>query len=275
MSPSPPPSSVLKAFSLTNTPTPLPGGQNTSYLSSTTVLKHIPPTPSHEAEWTSRTLSLLPPSAYFTLPTPIPSSTGSYVYENWTATRYCPGTDRPVGHWEELFEAARYFHQALEGVPEPGFLGKRTHPWARADRVAWGEEAVDVIPALAPLYEKLSSLRKEVGVIIAQLVHGDLSGNILFSDEKPPVVIDFSPFFRHVDYAVAIAVVDGIADFGEGEDLLRVAGLGVGRHAVQMLVRALLFRVVARSELVGVMGEVGEREMRGFESVMGIIQKYI
>ena len=106
----------------------------------------------------------------------------------------------------------------------------------------------------------------------AQLVHGDLSGNILFSDGTPPVVIDFSPFWRCVDYAAAIAVVDGIADFGEGEEVLRAAGLG--EDGMQMLVRALVFRIVARSELVGVMGEVMEREMMGFERVMGIIEKY-
>lgn len=109
-------------------------------------------------------------------------------------------------------------------------------------------------------------------------MHGDLSGNMLFSDGKPAVVIDFSPFWRHVDYAAAIAVVDGIADFGEGEGVLRPAGLGwdgdgLGRHGVQMVVRALVFRVVARSELVGGMGEVGEREMKGFERVMGVIER--
>ncbi|OBT65409.1 hypothetical protein VE03_06100 [Pseudogymnoascus sp. 23342-1-I1] len=166
--------------------------------------------------------------------------------------------------------------------PNPEFLGKRTHPWARADHVAWGEESttITIVPSLAPLYKRLLSLRKEVGVVIAQLVHGDLSGNVLFPSSQPPVIIDFSPFYRCVDYAVAIAVVDGIADFGEGEGLLRTAGMGwngerLGRHGVQMLVRALLFRVVARSELVGTMGEVGEREMMGFERVMGIIEKYV
>ncbi|OAF58724.1 hypothetical protein VC83_04958 [Pseudogymnoascus destructans] len=249
MSPTLPSSSVLKDFSLITAPTPLAGGQGQSFLCGTTVLKHIPPTPTEEAEWTSHTLSLLPPSAYFTIPTPILASTGSYVYENWTATQFCPGTDHPVGHWEVLFSAARHFHASLAGIPEPEFL-KRTHPWARADRIAWGEESVAVVPALAPLYEQLLSLRKEVGVVIAQLVHGDLSGNILLSDSQPPVIIDFSPFFRCVDYAVAIAVVDGIADFGEGDEVLRASGLvwygdRLGRHAVQMLVRALLFRVVA------------------------------
>ncbi|OBT93410.1 hypothetical protein VE01_08806 [Pseudogymnoascus verrucosus] len=276
MAPTPPPSSVLTAFSLTTPPTPLPGGQNTSFLSGTTVLKHIPPTPTSEAEWTSHTLSLLPPSPHFTIPTPLLASTGSYVHENWTATTFYPGTAHPVGHWDALFSAARHFHASLDGIPRPDFLRKRTHPWARADGVAWGEESVDIVPALAPLYSRLVSLRKEVGVVIAQLVHGDLSGNILFSDDKPPVIIDFSPFYRCVDYAVAIAVVDGIADFGEGEEeVLGASGLGTGRHAVQMLVRALLFRVVARSELVGVMGEVGAREMRGFERVMGVIEKYV
>ena len=217
-----------KVFSLTTTttPTPLPGGQGHSFLSGSTVLKYISPNEAEEAEWTSHTLSLLPPSPHFTIPTPIPSPTGHYVYESWTATQYHPGTDHPVGHWDELFEAARHFHKALEGVPEPGFLRRCTHPWARADRAAWGEESASVVPSLAPLYERLLSLRKKVGVVEAQLVYGDLSGNMLFCDGKALVVIDFSPFWRGVDYAAAIAVVDGVADFGEGEGVLGVAGLG-------------------------------------------------
>lgn len=272
MAPTPPPPPVLKAFSLTTTPTPLPGGQGQSFLSGAAVIKFVGPIDAEEAEWTSYTLVSLPPSPYFTIPALIPTSTGHYVYEGWTAAHFCTGTDRPVGHWDELFLAARHFHKALEGVQEPEFLRRRMHPWARGDRVAWGEEAVDVVPPLAPMYEKLLSLRKDVIAVPAQLVHGDLSGNILFSDGTPPVVIDFSPFWRCVDYAAAIAVADGIADFGEGEEVLRAAGLG--EDGMQMLVRALVFRIVARSELVGVMGEVMEREMMGFERVMGIIEKY-
>ncbi|KFY31294.1 hypothetical protein V494_07975, partial [Pseudogymnoascus sp. VKM F-4513 (FW-928)] len=274
---------------LTPAPSSLPGGQGTSYLTSTTILKLIPPTPAEEAEWTSQTLSLLSPSPHYTLPMPLLSSAGTYVYENWTATTYHPGTDNPTGHWPALFSAAQHFHKALEGVPEPPFLAQRKHPWAIGDRVAWSEDSPTrpITPPLVQLYTHLLTLRHDITTRPSQLVHGDLSGNVLFppSVAAAPVIIDFSPFFRCVEYSIAIAVVDGIADFGveEGEILGASGLLDAGKggveerraFAVQMLIRALIFRVVARSELVPTMGEVRETEIKGFETVMGVIKKYI
>lgn len=64
-------------------------------------------------------------------------------------------------------------------MSEPEFLRRRTHPWARADRVAWDKESIAIVPPLVPLIEKLLALRKDV-VTQAQFVHGDRSGNVLF-----------------------------------------------------------------------------------------------
>ena len=66
---------------------------------------------------------------------------------------------------------------------------------------------------------------------------------------------------------MAIIVADGVADFGEGEGLATAGFVG---EWVQKLIGALILRAVARSELVGVIGEASEKEMKGFERVMGI-----
>jgi prepilin-type processing-associated H-X9-DG protein len=66
--------------------------------------------------------------------------------------------------------------------------------------VAWGERdpASVLAAAPAPLNGQLRSLlaaRRPVH-LPAQLIHGDLGGNVLFADGEPPAVIDFSPYWR-------------------------------------------------------------------------------
>ena len=44
----------------------------------------------------------------------------------------------------------------------------------------------------------------------AQLIHGDLGGNVLFAAGEPPAVIDFSPYWRPAGLALAVAAVDAL-----------------------------------------------------------------
>jgi uncharacterized protein (TIGR02569 family) len=141
--------------------------------------------------------------------------------------------------------AARAFHASLSTAPKPGFLASRTHRWAVADRVAWEEASASALPEVATLLSRLESLRRPV-TADCQLVHGDLSGNVLFASGKPPAIIDFSPYWRPVAYADAVIAVDGLLWFDAGPDLLRLA-----EHPPdfpQLLMRALIFRLVAMSE---------------------------
>ncbi len=68
---------------------------------------------------------------------------------------------------------------------------------------------------------------------VSQLIHGDLSGNVLFAAGLPPAIIDFSPYWRPVAYASAVVAVDGVLWFGAGEALLQRAAVKVepSRHS--------------------------------------------
>jgi uncharacterized protein (TIGR02569 family) len=121
----------------------------------------------------------------------------------------------------------------------------RTHPWAVADRVAWGEASVTTLPEIAALLSRLESLRLPIAAD-CQLVHGDLSGNVLFASGQSPAIIDFSPYWRPAAYADAIIAVDGLLWFDAGPDLLRLAD--TSPDFPQMLLRALIFRLVATNE---------------------------
>lgn len=75
-----------------------------------------------------------------------------------------------------------------------------------------------------------------------QLVHGDLTGNVLFAEGLTPAIIDFSPFWRPAPYASAIVVADALVWEGADESLLdAVAHIP---HFPQFLVRALIMRAV-------------------------------
>jgi uncharacterized protein (TIGR02569 family) len=75
-----------------------------------------------------------------------------------------------------------------------------------------------------------------------QLVHGDLTGNVLFAAELPPAIIDFSPFWRPPPYASAIVVADALVWEGADETLLDAVA-HIPRFP-QFLVRALIMRAV-------------------------------
>jgi len=104
----------------------------------------------------------------------------------------------------------------------------------------------------------------------SQIVHGDLAGNVLFSDGLPPAIIDFSPFWRPVGYAEAIVVVDALLDHEEGMEVMMLGR--PGGEWVQMLVRALIFRLVAWCGYVEeAKAGVQEGYARSFEKALVLI----
>lgn len=264
-----PSKSVLEAFRLEDDLTQLPGGQGESFHCGIAVLK-----PAHdpvEAEWSAQVFSALVSSGHsgFHVPSPILASNTKYVFQGWTASKFVTGIAGPGERWLKLLETSRAFHAALQSVQNPDFLSHRSHPWAVADRVAWGEANVDVVPELQEVYQLLLQMRQDVNTT-SQIVHGDLTCNMLFSDDETyPTVIDFSPFWRPVEYAEAIIIVDGILDHGGGRHLVELGGTSF--KWLQMLVRSLIFRLVARSELVGVMGGVGKEYIEAFERAVSFI----
>lgn len=271
-----PPQRVLEAFGCTSeTVTPLSGGQGQSFRCGDAVLK--PVDDPIEAEWAAEIYAQLAasPSDDFQVPAPIRSNENrhhQFVYNGWSAYRLVPGTHGPEGRWKRLLKASRAFHAALRSAARPSFLDARSHPWAVADRVAWEEVEIEVVPQLRASYERLKALRRPVAAN-SQIVHADLTGNVLFTDEddngKAPAIIDFSAYWRPVEYAEAVVVVDGVLYFGQGEELLLMCLQGDASRLFQMLVRASIFRLVAENGL----GDVSERDVRDFERLVTFVSQ--
>jgi len=150
---------------------------------------------------------------------------------DWIVMPYLEGRHE-AGRWLDVIEAGRRLHAALPQARPPAV----DNAWETGDRVAWGELAYpavdDLLAALEPVDEAPA------------LIHGDLTGNVLFHDTLPPAVIDFAPYFRPPTYAAAIVVADAVCWEGAPESLLDA----VPR---QFLLRALVYRGVTSLEFGG------------------------
>ena len=261
-------------------PRPLPGGQGLSVLAGSLVLK--PHAADHFAEacWSAEVVEQLSGRALgFRVARPVRSRDGALLVEGWSATEVLEGELRGVGpdDWNALFEAGRAYNEALLGIARPGLLDSRTHRWALADRVAFGDPYPDPLPAARLLLETLLKQRRP-NHEPEQVVHGDLTGNVLFSPGRPPAVIDFSPYWRPAGYAQAVAAVDALLWYGAPHSVLETAARHAGPAFGDHLIRALIFRLVAHSEAVKAIGGgallTEDPEMDRFDLVYDVVKRF-
>ena len=231
-----PPEGALAAFGATEPPRRLTGGKDGTWRSGEVVLK--PSEGAAETTWRCGVLDSLPEAPAFRIARPLRARDGGWLAAGWEAARFVAGTadERRV---DEVIVAGAAFHQAVAALPRPSFLDLRTDPWAYADRLAWDLPGTDVTRR-PELLETLLTARRPVDQP-AQLVHGDLLGNVLFADGLPPAIIDWSAYWRPPVWAMAVAVVDALCWHG-------VHASVVGRWAHlpdwrQLLIRALIFRI--------------------------------
>ena len=76
----------------------------------------------------------------------------------------------------------------------------------------------------------------------AQLVHGDLTNNVLLMAGQPPGIIDFSPYWRPPSYAEGIVIADALTWHGAPATLLEEVDVPLAAVA-----RGLLFRILTAS----------------------------
>lgn len=209
-----------------------------------------------------------------------------YVHESYAAQTLIPGHTNPrtASDWRAIFHASIYFHADLKLLASrpPDFIAKRTHRWAWADRIAWDEARLEDVPGVDwAVYERISELVERVDELIRrldlrttknngrgssansellqpQLIHGDLTGNVLFIAQPPssspssplspsplpipsssprpdpsrekspeelttsPGIIDLSLYWRPLAYAHGVVVCEGLVNkqLGADPDLL-------------------------------------------------------
>lgn len=233
-----PPASVLAAFDVESTLLrPLPGGQGLAWSAGGLVLKPLDMSLDALA-WQEAVLSDIAEDG-FRLARPARTRGGNLTAAGWTAWEWLAGQHLP-GRWADIAAVGERFHRSAAHIPPPPWLQGRTDPFATADRAAWDAEALRPFRSL-PVVDELGGLLQPVRGR-DQLIHGDLSGNVLFHPRLPPGIIDLSPYWRPALFATAVIAVDAL--IWEGADR-RVLGILHGHpDARQYLIRAAIFRVV-------------------------------
>lgn len=231
-----PPEHVRSAFGCTVPPVPLPGGEGEVSRCGDIVLK--PCQDAEEAAWVAELHRELTPDG-FRLPHPVRASSGAWVVDGWQAWTLVEG-HHARSRWPEVIAACRAFHRSTTTVAMPAFLARRDSPFARADRIAWGEEPPEVAHSLRPTVERLLGLLEPVD-LPSQLIHGDFTENVLFADGQPPAVIDITPYWRPAAYAQAIIVADALDWYGADRSILDLVADVPEIH--QLMARAELFRI--------------------------------
>jgi uncharacterized protein (TIGR02569 family) len=236
-SPLPPPAVVLRAFGVASRD--VSGLSDRAWRAGAVVLK-----PAHAPdpwlEWEERFCSRVVDSG-FRLQRLRRSDDGRIVVDGWIARDYLPG-EHPIGSWQARMGAGlallRAFGEATPLAPALPTL-PRADAWATADRMAWEELPIPPAAMADPVVAELAGARRPVHEP-PQVVHGDLTGNILFHRELPPAVIDMSPYYRPVGFATGVIAADAVIWHG--------ADLGLARRVIELpegracLIRAMLFR---------------------------------
>ncbi|TQV93831.1 ribosomal protein L1 [Cordyceps javanica] len=300
VSKSPVPDNVLAAFGVdcSSTLQALPGGSLVCYLAGTDVVLR-PSEDDAESEQIAQIImslrSIMPNEAGYRVSRPINVAARpmEFVYEGWTAWSFLSGRARDQAVWSESLSTCRAFHKDLGQIKieKPEFLDRRLNRFRHADRVAWDEMALGELPTVAnqmvlsriaqPL-KRLGELKRDFSRALPdQLVHGDIGGNMLFeSDGQPPGIIDMTFYWRPAGYAAAIIVADGLLWNKETDDLIRI--YGTGADDVQLVVRALIFRIVTWAINMPVVSESSDRQwvekmlpLVDFDSAVDSISKYV
>jgi uncharacterized protein (TIGR02569 family) len=234
-----PSAEVLAEFGAAGQPQPLAGGQRTVWRVGDVVLKRLDGAPDM-VQWQAGVLGRVGATAGVRVAPPLASVTGGWVVQGWTAWRYLAG--RPAGKdWRTIMAAGRALHVDLQNEDRPDLLDDRDDVWARADRAVWDLAVGPPHPELRAAFEA----RRPVG-LLDQLVHGDLTGNVLVDDTGVPAVVDFSPYWRPASWATAVVCADAMlfADADAGSVLAAADAETGNAPCGQVLLRAVLFRLV-------------------------------
>jgi uncharacterized protein (TIGR02569 family) len=196
------PAHVAAAFGVDQEITALPGTEGRTYLGGNVVLRQG--ASGNDAFWSMDVLAAIHPEG-FRVERPIRARTGQWIVAGWSAWTFLEGHSATPADAAEVAAATFALHDALSPVPYAPHL---TSEAGFADRVAWDD---DPLPLSLPTQvdrplRALAQLRRPVMGLRNQVIHGDLNQhNILVTPGQAPGFIDFSPYWRPAEFAVAVA----------------------------------------------------------------------
>ena len=264
----PPSKNVLSMFGADVEPVLLAGGEGQSYQAGNIVLK--PTVDTAQAQWIAETLQSIHEDGFRVIKA-VPTIDGQWVCDGWQAFYFIEG-ETIRGRWEEKIAVSRNFHAQLVGVARPDFIGQRNNPWEIADSVVWNVIDEEYGEKVRPVTDRLTRLKRPLQ-LAEQIIHGDMTGNILFHDKLPPAIIDFSPYWRPAEYATAIIVVDAIVWEGSDDALFSMMDNTFDNN--QLLVRAGLWRIKTTDVFSQIRDSDPTQEIQQYTHFIDVLEKRI
>jgi uncharacterized protein (TIGR02569 family) len=234
-----PTAEVLEAFGASAVPRPAESGMGRTWIAGEIVLKRVDLEAEHDwvcdvyDGWVGDEVSVAEPLRV----------DGAWSFDGWGAQLLLPGETARAGDDPDWFRAVHAgFHAAVAGLARPAFLDSRDDPWTYGERVAWeGEPPEGSEETLALLTRAVDHLAPVE--VTDQVVHGDLGGNVLRDGDRA-AVIDWPPYWRPADWALAVVATDAVCWEGADESLLDE--WSTGEQWPQLLLRAAIYRLATR-----------------------------
>jgi uncharacterized protein (TIGR02569 family) len=136
----------------------------------------------------------------------------------------------------------------------------------------WGFLPMQYGERLKPAMTRLIRLLKPIN-LKNQLIHGDMTSNILFHSTLPPAVIDLSPYWHPAQYAEAIIVVDSIVWDNAPDTIIKE--LDDTFETYQLLLRAAMWRIKTTEEYISQYGKDGISNIDSYDHVIDLISSLI
>lgn len=236
---------VAAAFGVNADISLLPGGIDLkTFRSGDVVLRYLGENAEEVRNWNAELFNKLDQQG-FRVARPIRATNSSWVVNGWVAEQFLQGHVASINDILTTIQAVTAFHKALIGTPLPEYRKREQTMWDRADQWAWGDIPEDIDPNLYQLASRLTKLRKPVD-LPSQLIHGDLNlNNILIAKNLPPAIIDLAPYWRPVEFALAVMAFWVGPYEGNPEILEQFRHI---REFDQMLIRAGLRMILTQKD---------------------------
>lgn len=209
------------------------------------------------ATWIAKVMAKVRPAGV-SVARPISSSDGRFSVSGWRARTFMSGDRAP--RFDEMAAAALRFNEALRGQPWPAVMDENPlqDPFAAADTAAFAEDPTEIVTAVLgadsiPGPDQAEALAKAMSLVGLrhdihapdQVVHGDVSGCVIFDGAADPVFTDFVPAHHPAGWSVALMIVDCMA-WGNAPDALLQRWAHVPDFD-QLALRAAIYRLFAHA----------------------------
>lgn len=233
---------IVKLFLLEGEGIPLIGGQGDSTKFKNKVLKKVGDIKNQQ--FLSEVIDQIIPKNY-RLSKPIKSINNNYIEGFYCVSEYEKG-EHNFSDYRKFLNVSIDLHKDLNEIKIQKFP-KFNDPWSISHRVLFNKESLPttIKKEMKDIIESLLKKLKPLN-LPHQLIHTDLAGNILFDDKLGPLVIDFSPAYAPVEYAISIMICDLIT--WHGIDISIIDNL-LQAFSYETLRYAILFRILTAAQL--------------------------